>query len=1019
MPKKPIHHFNRGVVIGLEVVGFAIVLLFLGWLGLIFRLSQGPMNADFLTDRMERALAEQQGGFMFDVRSTQLTWGSKFDPLELELDDVQISRSDKTPVMAVRKIGVQFSKRYLVFGRFIPKAIKIYGPAVNLIRWEDGHFTLNLNEREDAGEETAADIESQKELISGYLLRLQDDDAHLLLGGLRQISVSDASVLYQDKALGASWKARNADVVFARGKGGIISNTILDLDMDENRKAIVRVGAYYSWQTQKTSAVIAFSGLVPSLAAQQSEQLKALSDIKFPIKGAFSLELDSGFRPGPSRFELAAELGAASLEAKGTLDPQKSGGALLGIQGSLAGMPISALKDYWPEALAPDPRHWVITNLSEGRATRATIDMALLLDAAAEKKVTLQKLGGEIDFEGITVDYFSPLKKALNAGGKASYDAKSFNIDVTSGTLGDMALQSSKIRMTELDVADHDTHAKADISVTLKGPLKTALSVLDSKPLEYPSNMGLRTADVAGDAAVTVNFKFPLHKALQIHEVEVKADAKLNDVMLGNVVRGMALSGGPMDVSLEKSVLTVKGKGRLDAMPLDFTWTRNFAENAEVQSRAEAQLPLDAAAMKAFGAPESLAVSGVMPVEASYTEQRDKTATLILKGDIERTAFSVAEADFDKVAGVPGTLGMTVLLKDEKPYKITGFNLRSGETAVEGEMDVGADGVQKASLDKILLGDTDIVLDMSRGADGGYVMKVTGRQMDISRLLKQSDAPNSDEEAAKKIKPFTLTLAVNRVITARDRDDKEKSGIDDVKMFLRRNEWQRIEQFEMNGISGNKPLFIRYMPAEGGHSLKVEAQNAGAALSALGISKSIRGGNLIVDAAADPKSGPRDMKGDVILTDFTLVDTPVLAQLLNAVSLIGIVELLNGKGIAFKKARAKFSWVDRGAPLDTDNTRMIKIKDGKTSGASLGLTFEGNIDQWKNTLDLEGTLIPVSDLNKLLGIIPLVGDILTGGGEGVFAATYKVKGPKKAPTVTVNPLAALAPGILRQIFFEN
>jgi hypothetical protein len=117
--------------------------------------------------------------------------------------------------------------------------------------------------------------------------------------------------------------------------------------------------------------------------------------------------------------------------------------------------------------------------------------------------------------------------------------------------------------------------------------------------------------------------------------------------------------------------------------------------------------------------------------------------------------------------------------------------------------------------------------------------------------------------------------------------------------------------------------------------------------------------------------------------------------------------------------RAEFFWIDKGQPDTPKNVRALLIKGGETSGASLGLTFEGNIDNWTNLLDITGTIIPVSDLNKMLSVIPLVGDILTGGGKGVFAATYSIKGTKDKPTVIVNPLAALAPGILRKMFFER
>ena len=50
------------------------------------------------------------------------------------------------------------------------------------------------------------------------------------------------------------------------------------------------------------------------------------------------------------------------------------------------------------------------------------------------------------------------------------------------------------------------------------------------------------------------------------------------------------------------------------------------------------------------------------------------------------------------------------------------------------------------------------------------------------------------------------------------------------------------------------------------------------------------------------------------------------------------------------------------------------------------------------------------------GAIPLLGTIITGGqNEGVVAADFRITGPLDRPEVSVNPLSALAPGILRRI----
>jgi hypothetical protein len=59
-------------------------------------------------------------------------------------------------------------------------------------------------------------------------------------------------------------------------------------------------------------------------------------------------------------------------------------------------------------------------------------------------------------------------------------------------------------------------------------------------------------------------------------------------------------------------------------------------------------------------------------------------------------------------------------------------------------------------------------------------------------------------------------------------------------------------------------------------------------------------------------------------------------------------------------------------------------------------------------------------INSVLGNIPIIGKLLTGGkNEGIFAAKYVVKGRLENPRVSVNPLSALAPGFLRNLIGDD
>jgi AsmA-like C-terminal region len=89
----------------------------------------------------------------------------------------------------------------------------------------------------------------------------------------------------------------------------------------------------------------------------------------------------------------------------------------------------------------------------------------------------------------------------------------------------------------------------------------------------------------------------------------------------------------------------------------------------------------------------------------------------------------------------------------------------------------------------------------------------------------------------------------------------------------------------------------------------------------------------------------------------------------------------------------------------------------RTHGGALGFTVAGSIDLDTSSVDLKGTIIPLYQVNTVVGKIPIVGDLLLGGeGQGLVAMTAYVTGRLPAPQVSVNPASVVTPGFLRGFF---
>ena len=134
--------------------------------------------------------------------------------------------------------------------------------------------------------------------------------------------------------------------------------------------------------------------------------------------------------------------------------------------------------------------------------------------------------------------------------------------------------------------------------------------------------------------------------------------------------------------------------------------------------------------------------------------------------------------------------------------------------------------------------------------------------------------------------------------------------------------------------------------------------------------------------------------------DFKLQELPALTKLLTLASLQGIADLLSGEGIRFNDFEMRYSSQDK----------LMTIQEIYAIGPAISILMDGYIERDK-LVSLRGTLVPATTINKVIGSIPLIGNILVGKktGEGVFGVSFKIKGPPNKLKTTVNPVKTLTP----------
>ena len=134
-----------------------------------------------------------------------------------------------------------------------------------------------------------------------------------------------------------------------------------------------------------------------------------------------------------------------------------------------------------------------------------------------------------------------------------------------------------------------------------------------------------------------------------------------------------------------------------------------------------------------------------------------------------------------------------------------------------------------------------------------------------------------------------------------------------------------------------------------------------------------------------------------------------MAQLLSVASLTGMLDLLKGDGLTF----THFS-----APLEYQY-KILKLKHAKAEGNVLGITTSGTYNRATDEFAMYGVIAPAYSLNRLLGKIPVVGNLLASKDGTIFAADYKINGSADKPDVDINSLSILSPNSMKEWYNKN
>jgi len=1018
-------------------MGSLAAVLMLVVLVAIWRLIQGPIELNWLTPYVEAAFERAGVGVDVAISGVRLAIDRATHQLELKTENIRIGRTDGKHLASLPELSVSLAIGPLLSGRIAPTQLVVEHPVLHLKRDAAGAISAELQTDGQPPGDVGPELLEE-------LARPPGRDTSLET--LRRLSIRGATVIVDDEATGHTWRADRVDVAIERTGEGVRGDISFAVPIGDSRPELHANYRYIAGQ-RLLDLDVAVDGVQPQLLPPLIPELVQLRHVEAPVSGTLQTRIDlANGKPHGSRLSLALGKGRLHTEwlpggsvaleqgeVQATYAPEQKeirveklaldlgGGAELTVDGSLGGVtpelfaappdtrpqvpvrgsftaalkqvPAARFGELWPNGFSQGGRRWAITNIHDGVLDEGSVQLVMDLDPVAHT-ATVVNAEGRMRYHGVSVTYFKGLPPIRKVNGTASFARNQLEFNPAGGVLKGLKLTGGSLRLANLG----DPVEWLILDLAVAGPVQDALEVMDSKPLQYARAIGLEPAQVGGRADTQLHFRLPLLDDLKLDTVEYGAKATLTGVSIAKVALDRNLRDGNLALEIGRTGAQLRGTARFDEVPAKLDANVFFRPKSGPHGLYRVEMLLDDAAQRRLGfdmAPDR--VTGPVTVDATYAAMSPNRGEVTALLDLRDAALTIPEAGWKKDPGQPGMAKVVLDLENEKISRIRQIDATAAglDARLTAQLAPDKKQIDRIDIRRMALGDSDIAGTVSR-RDGGWRADITATRLDARNLLKDATDGANPPPASS---PLAVNARIDRLVFGPQRELRQVAAAATRSAGV----WQ---SGHVNARHPTGHLLSLQFGEGGGRRLVFRSDDLGETLKLLDIADNVVGGKLTLDGQLSESGGRRTLRARVEGQDYTINKASLMARLLALPSLTGLASTLSGTGLPFSTLSGDLVY----------SGSQVSIQRLLAFGEAIGVTANGWIDFNRDRLELQGTVAPAYALNSLPGHVPIVGQLLGGGSQGLFAANYRLSGPTDDPAIMVNPLSALAPGVLRQLF---
>lgn len=1017
--KKGLYFFSR--LVFAAIVATALIII---------RLAYSPVSVPFLAETVAKpfrvAFQEQK----LSYSDAMLGWNWQDFAFEFSLENLLLEDKNNIPIAQFPKIAVGFSLENLFLGHIIPVRVDFYGPDL-VIDWSSRQLEQKLTKVLEQREK------SKSPVVLPWLRRLlegkQTDSA---LRMLKHINIREANIHLRDRDTGVVWTLPNSEFSFHRTGGPALAEGHFTLVTEGN---MVKVQLHSSRDKNNDLRLdLNVIDVNPTRLAEEVGLGSFFQSINMPLSGTFSvvqnrfgdinaIEMDLSGGPGNLFFGLEQKISMAVdiFSIKASIDLLKKefliNNMYAGVDGAniqgdgivfftddsdypSLSMVLSAdnvsmvtLLKIWPGGeTASGGRLWLEENIPYGKIRNLAAQLNFNSSTWKMRPLPNEAFRVAFQFEDGEIHYLRPMPPLTRASGNMIITGNSLNANVLSGGVSDLDVSGLTFRIVDL------TKRKSQIGEArfqLSGQLYQILSLLDQEPLKVLSKRNLTPSDYFGKIALQAVLNVPLSRGVQ-EPVTYSANAHVEDTAIPSIISDGGLSKGIVDAQITEKGLVATGKGHLRDAPINFHWIQNFgpSDNQEFTTQIELNGNFSDRDLKRFGAPDDLVMGSTASVQVSLLGLEGKLKKGKGKVNFRKTSADSDKLDWHKPPNTKADGSFTLLWTDDE-LQIPESKFTSPELLFSGSFayDALSGFLKKAEISRYITGKNNFKLSAKQYTDGILGVLVEARSLNASNFIKTMF---NESDASSSLSNVNIALRAEEIFALNDVVIKNFS----IEAEQRQGFWTRANMIGALDTGGAVQLSLSY--EKNLRHLRFDSDNAGRVALGLDLFRNAEGGKIQLLADLNVFNDQLTAKGVLAASDVHLVRSSALIEAIAQTRTTGLDAIIQPEGVNFRTLSFPFT-------LSND---IFDISGGQASGSSFGFTIEGQIDQTFERMNLNGVLVPAYTLNSLLGRIPVIGDILTGGeGKGIFSLNYRVSGNRNNPKIDFNPVSVITPGILRLI----